>query len=138
MAVAQKYEPLPHPVTPEWCDLVHAELAKKPRGEMKKLCDHLSKVLHRKVSTGHLSDTLSGKYQTSDLVEPIHKWFDWELPLQPIAAIDAGELIHLRERMTKAQQIEILDAARILRGEGGEEKKAALEALLRVLAPQND
>lgn len=132
MVVALKPQPLPWPVTPEWRKRVRDELDDRPRGEMTKLADHL------KVSTGHLSDILSGKYQTSDLVEPIHAWFGWEAPLPPTASIDAGELLYGANRMTAAQRAFLVDAKRMLEGAAGDDARLLIEAMLKAWRTKND
>lgn len=133
-------ENLPYPVTPEWRDRVKEALvqtAKKAglpeRGAMSRLRDHL------KVSSGHLSDVLNGKYQTSPLVGPIHEFFGWEAPLPPTASLDAGELVHGYLRMNQAQRTMLDEAMEILQGASGEEAKATLSQMLKFMKkPKND
>lgn len=120
---------------------MRAAVDKMPRGAYTRLAEFLGPKVGRKVSTGHLSDTLSCKYDTSDLVEPIHEFLGWSPPLPPTASLDAGELVHGYRRMTKAQR-EFLDMAReVLEGEDGEQAQRALTEMLKVFRgakPSND
>jgi hypothetical protein len=131
---------LSYPVTGDWCARVKEALiatAKKAglpgRGAMSKLREHLD------VSSGHLSDVLSGKYKTSPLVGPIHEFFGWELPLPPTASLDAGEIVHGYLRMSGAQRKMLDEAMDILQGASGEEAKATLSQMLKFMKrPKND
>ena len=130
--MAHKATYLPYPVTPEWCERVHEALEKKGRGSQARLAEYL------KVTTGHLSEILGGKYQTSDLVEPIHEFFDWAPPLPPTASLDAGELLHGFERMSKSQR-EFLDEARaLLEGASGDQARKALMEMLKAFRRRHD
>lgn len=140
MVVAQKATPtyLPYPVTKEWCDRVHEALDLMPRGAYTRLSEFLHTRIGSKISTGHLSDVLKGKYQTSDLVAPIHEFLGWSAPLPPTASLDAGELIHVGNRMTKKQRDLLLAAAAQLEGESGEQAKVALTELLKAFRARNE
>jgi hypothetical protein len=102
---------LPYPVTKEWGDDVRAELKKRGRGSQTRMLEHVNKALHAELSSGHLSDILSGKYDTSDAVGPIHEFLQWPDPLPPIASRDTGELAHLYARLTPEQRAKF-EAAR--------------------------
>ena len=137
VAVARKVY-LAHPITPEWRQRVRDRLTK--RGDQARLCEYIEKR-GLTCSSGQLADLLSGKYQTSDYVEPIHEFFQWPAPLPPLAAIDAGEIAHGYLRMTKEQRQMLETAERTLQNASGDEAKDALAAMLRMLRatdPQND
>src|SRR5262245_25014630 len=108
---------LPYPVEAEWCARVRDALDAKPRGAYTRLSEFLTRKMGHSVSTGHLSDVLSGKYDTTDLMEPIHEFLSWAPPVPPIASLDAGELMHIRQRLTPAQAERLLIAAEILDGQ---------------------
>lgn len=57
-----------------------------------------------KCPSGHLSDILNGKYDTSDIVGPVHEFLKWPEPLPPTASRDAGELAHIFKRLTPEQR----------------------------------
>ena len=132
--VVAKRAYLPYPVTPEWCGRVRDALTTKGRGSQSRLAEFL------KVSTSKLAETLDGKYQTSDLVEPIHKFFGWEAPLPPTASLDAGEIIHTTARLTQAQRDLIEEAIAIVDGKSGEQARRALQEMIKAfrLQPKND
>jgi hypothetical protein len=132
--VAKKLS-LSYPVTPEWCERVHQELERRGRGSQSRLAEFLS------VSTGHLADHLSGKYQTSDLVEGIHEFFEWVPPVPPTASLDAGELYHGCVRLDPQQRTFIMDAIAALKGDLGPHQQRTLEEMLKLfhgLKPDND
>jgi hypothetical protein len=132
LAVAQKAPYLPYPVTKEWCERVREALDARGRGTQARLAEHL------KVSTGMLAEVLKGKYQTSDLVQPIHEFFGWAPPLPPTASLDAGELVHGYQRMTKAQRAFLDHAREVLEGASGDQAKKTLEEMLKFFSPKND
>jgi hypothetical protein len=118
--------PLPFPVTNEWRERVKEALKERGRGAQARLAEELG------VSTGMLSEILKvdGPAKTSDLVEGIHKFLGWAPPLAPTATLDAGELLHGYERMTKAQRAFLDEARAVLEGESGDAARAALIAML--------
>jgi hypothetical protein len=132
MVVAQKVARLPYPVTPEWCERVHDALSAKGRGAQARLAEHL------KVSTGQLSEVLACKYQTSDLVEPIHEFLGWAPPLPPTASLDAGELLHGYERMSKSQREFLEEARALLEGASGEQARKALMEMLKAFRRRHE
>lgn len=137
--VAQKTATyLPYPVTKEWCERVRDALDLMPRGAYTRLAEYLGDKVAEPPSTGHLSDVLKGKYQTSDLVEPIHQFLGWSPPLPPTASLDAGELIHVGNRMTKKQRELLLAAAAQLEGESGEQARVALTEMLKAFRVRNE
>lgn len=131
MAAVAKKLPLSYPVTPDWCDRVHAELERRGRGSQSRLAEFLD------VSTSLLAEHIGGKYQTSDLVEGIHEYFGWVPPLPPTASLDAGELIHIRERLTPAQAQMLDTAAGILDGKSGDQVRVALIEMLKAFRAGN-
>lgn len=133
MVVAHKPY-LSYPVTKEWCERVQEALAVKGRGAQAALAKYL------KVSSSQLAETLTGKRQTSELVEPIHVYLGWEPPLPPTASLDAGEAIHQVTRMSKNQREFVDDAIAIISGQSGEQAKKALQEMLKAFraTPKND
>ncbi len=97
-----KKEYLPYPVTRTWCEDVKAELTKK-RGQQERLREYIeSRGIE--CSSGHLSDILNGKYDTSEIVGPVHEFLKWPEPMPPTASRDAGEIAHLFKRLTPEQR----------------------------------
>lgn len=140
LSVAPKQDYLPYPVTKDWCSRVRDTLDMMPRGAYTRLSEYLRKRLDHKVTSGHLSDVLNGKYQTSDLVGPIHEFLGWSPPLPPTASLDAGELVHGYQRLTAAQREFLDQALETLQGESGDQARKALMEMLKVFraSRQND
>lgn len=132
LAVPSKAAPLPYPVTREWCERVREALEAKGRGSQSRLAEFLG------VSTSRLAETLQCKYETSDLVAPIHEFFGWVPPLPPTASLDAGVLIHGYERMTKQQREFLDEAAAILEGKSGDQARKALVEMLKAFHARNE
>lgn len=126
-AVAKK-EHLPHPVTKQWRADVRAELDKRGRGAQARLREYIVKC-GIKISSGHLSDILDGKYETSDIVGPVHEFFKWPPPMPPTTSRDAGELLHVFSRLTPEQRA-ALEAGRDRIGEMSGDEARKLLAML--------
>jgi hypothetical protein len=133
-AVARK-EYLPYPVKQDWCADVKLELRKMGRGSQKKLLTYINSTLKTKHSTGHLSDILSGKYERSDIVGPVHEFLKWPAPLAPTASRDAGELAHIASRLTPEQRAFIETGRDRVAEMSGDEARAALLDMLDLLSP---
>lgn len=140
MVVAAKPPYLPYPVTKDWCERVRDTLDLMPRGTYTRLAEFLRTKMGTKIATGHLSDVLNGKYQTSDLVEPIHEFLGWSAPIPPTAALDAGEIVHGYQRLTQPQREMLADAMETLQGASGEHARRALMEMLKAFrgTRQND
>lgn len=124
---------LPYPVTKQWGDDVRAEISKRPRGTQARLLEHLTKR-GIKISSGHLSDILGGKYETSDIVEPVHEFLGWAPPMPPIASRDVGELVHLNERLTEEQRAFIAAGASQVAEMSGDEARQKLAEMLKLFS----
>ena len=127
---------LSYPVTPEWSERVRDQLTKSGRGAQAKLLRYLAEDKRLKVSSSILAETLNGGRQTSELVEPIHRYFGWEPPLPPTAALDAGEVIHGITRLTKAQRTEILAMIDVVEGKSGPQAQKTLQEMMKLFKSQ--
>ncbi len=128
-------EYLPFPVTSEWRGEVRAWLDSKPRGEQERLREFIvSRGL--KCSSGELADLLSGKAQTSPLVEPIHEYLHWPVPLPPIASRDVGEVAHQYLRIDQEQRDLIAVAVAALQGKSGDQAKVIVGEMLKMVSAQ--
>lgn len=139
MVVARKHTYLPHPVEKTWCHDVRAIIESKPRGyqeQMRKFIEERG----IKCSSGELSEVLNGHAHTSVFVGPIHEFLGWPPPIAPIVARDAGEVMHLLERVTPEQRALIGKAAAAVAGLSGADAAAAIAAVLRMTEskPKND
>jgi len=132
LAVSQKPEYLTWPVEPDWCQRVREALDAMPRGARSRLAEFLTRKTKRNISTGHLTDVLKGKYDTTDLMEPIHEFLEWSPPMPPTASLDAGELVHIRQRLTGAQAKFLERAAETLDGQYGEQARRSLMEMLKL------
>jgi hypothetical protein len=119
-----KPENLRFPVTSDWCERVRASL--RGRGAMAKLADHV------KLSRSQLSELLAGRYDTSDMVAPIHAYLGWPPPLSPTQALDAGDAVTGYASMPATHRTLIDTAVSVLRGVQGEQAKRALTELLQL------
>lgn len=129
-SVAKK-EHLPHPVTKQWREDVHGELRNRGRGAQARLLEFINKR-GIKCSSGHLSDILAGKYDTSDVVGPVHEFLGWADPLPPTASRDAGELVHGYQRLTQEQRERLSAGADAIQDMSGDE---ARRLLAEIFAP---
>jgi hypothetical protein len=125
--VARK-EYLSHPITKEWTAEVRAELKRRGRGSQARLYEYL-KARVQLSSSGHLTDILNGKYDTSDIVEPVHEFLKWPMPLPPIASKDAAELVHGWERLTADQRAKIVASAQEVSELSGDEARDLIAIL---------
>lgn len=122
-----------HPVTKQWCRDVRTELRNRGRGAQAELYKFLKSKGHQIASTGHLSDILNGKYDTSDIVASVHDFLGWPKPLNPTASRDAGELVYAFKRMTPEQRDLINTGAERVKEMSGDEARAALAEILKAI-----
>lgn len=121
---------LSYPVTPEWISDVKTQLRTMPRGAQTRMLEHINARLRTVYSTGHLSDILSGKYETSDIVGPVHEFLGWSEPLPPTTSRDAGELVHIYGRLTKEQRARLSARADQIKDMSGDEARDLLAQIL--------
>lgn len=130
IAAVSKKVYLSYPVTPDWISDVKAQLKTMPRGAQTRMLEHINARLRSDYSTGHLSDILSGKYETSDIVGPVHEFLKWSDPLPPTTSRDAGELVHIFGRLTAEQRAKLSAEADQIKDMSGDEAREMLAQLL--------
>lgn len=116
-------------MTLKWCDEVKGALEPTGRGAQARMLEYVNAALHENYSPGHFSDILNGKYDTSDIVGPVHEFLGWAPPVSALAARDDGRIVDLHS-MTPAQRDWIANAIGRIDELSGDEARKMLAALL--------
>lgn len=123
---------LEFPIDIDWCKAVQRELNTRGRGSREALRKFIADKLRHGVTSSQVSDVITGKQRTSDLVEPIHEFLDWKKPLSPLASRDVAEAKYLTERLTPEQRELFFGVVEIIADGGSEHAHKIIEELVKM------